>query len=141
MLQNINTKQRHRPVAQFVRLRSANRELLSMSNATFRVMASSFCEVCRSTSLVTGDNVTSVSSLDVAYSSHVYFYGRYCVFVVEAIIIVVANILTLIAVKQTKKLRQIPTNTFIVRLASADGIIGLLSPGILLISRTDSQTL
>ena len=112
-----------------------------MSNATFRVMASSFCEVCRSTSLVTGDNVTSVSSLDVAYSSNVYFYGRYCVFVVEAIIIVVANILTLIAVKQTKKLRQIPTNTFIVSLASADGIIGLLSPGILLISRTDSQTL
>jgi len=47
---------------------------------------------------------------------------------IEAIIIIVANILTLIAVKREKQLGDVPANTFAMSRACADGIIGVLLP-------------
>ncbi|KAK2140719.1 hypothetical protein LSH36_1268g00000 [Paralvinella palmiformis] len=46
----------------------------------------------------------------------------------EALLIITGNTLTFVAVKQTKKLREIPTNVFILGLAASDGVIGLMTP-------------
>jgi tachykinin-like receptor len=47
--------------------------------------------------------------------------------------------LTLIAVTRTKKLHKIPANTFILSLAFADGMVGVLSPAIVLTAITNEQ--
>ena len=84
-------------------------------------------------------NSTVVTPLAPFYSSKSYRYGRYVVFFSEAFVIVVANLLTLIAVQRSKKLRDIPANTFIVSLACADAMSGLLMPATTLTSFTPNQ--
>lgn len=85
-------------------------------------------------------NKTTQSAMDRMHANKVYFYGRYVLFSTEAFVIMAANILTLIAVRRTKKLRQIPANTFIVSLACADGMIGvLLMPSILTVLTNDQN--
>ncbi|KAK2153911.1 hypothetical protein LSH36_281g02007 [Paralvinella palmiformis] len=73
-------------------------------------------------------NASTESALNRMRSNSVYFYGRYVVYFSEAIVIVLANLLTLIAVKRTMKLRKVPANTFILSLACADAMIGVISP-------------
>jgi len=46
----------------------------------------------------------------------------------ESLLIIIGNTLTFVAVRQTKKLREIPTNVFILSLAASDGMIGLMTP-------------
>ncbi|KAK2138733.1 hypothetical protein LSH36_2509g00002 [Paralvinella palmiformis] len=45
-----------------------------------------------------------------------------------SLLIIIGNTLTFVAVRQTKKLREIPTNVFILSLAASDGMIGLMTP-------------
>ncbi|KAK2142923.1 hypothetical protein LSH36_897g01078 [Paralvinella palmiformis] len=59
----------------------------------------------------------------------------------EILLIVGGNALTLIAVNRTKKLRIIPTNTFIVSLAVSDGLIGVLLPFIIWLNFTRDERL
>ncbi|KAK2140721.1 hypothetical protein LSH36_1268g00019 [Paralvinella palmiformis] len=90
-------------------------------------------------SIMIGINTTTESALNRVMSNKVYFYGRYIVYFSEAIIMVVANVFTLIAVKKSKKLRDVPTNTFIMSLACADGMIGVLLPDNILTLLTYNQ--
>jgi len=87
------------------------------------------------------DNSTNVSAMEKVNSSEVYFYGRYLLYFSEGIVIVIANILTLIVVIRTKKLRDVPANTFIMSLACADGMIGVLLPAIILTLLTYDQNI
>ena len=80
--------------------------------------------------------MSTESVLNRLRSNSVYFYGRYVVYFSESIIIVLANLLTLIAVKRTMKLRKVPANTFILSLACADAVIGILSPATLMTAIT-----
>jgi len=86
-------------------------------------------------------NTTVVPVRNSFHLSNAYLITKYVVFFNEAFLVVAGNIFTLIAVKRTKKLHQVPANTYIVSLAIADGMIGLLLPGTLLSSRTSSQTI
>ena len=57
----------------------------------------------------------------------------------EILLIVGGNALTLVAVNRTKKLRVIPTNTFIVSLAVSDGLIGVFLPFIIGVNATGDE--
>ena len=46
----------------------------------------------------------------------------------EALLSLAGNALTVIAIRKTKNLKKVPTNVFIMSLASSDAIIGLLMP-------------
>jgi len=70
-----------------------------------------------------GNNTTITSKLSIAYID-----VRTALHYLEAIVIVCVNIVTLIAVRRTKKLRRVPTNIFITNLAASDGMIGLAMP-------------
>lgn len=72
-------------------------------------------------------------------SFQTYTLMNYLIQCVEAVLIVVGNSLTLIAVKKTKSLNRIPTNVFIVSLATSDGIIGLLIPILISVKLLDSD--
>ncbi|KAK2157361.1 hypothetical protein LSH36_193g11027 [Paralvinella palmiformis] len=80
-----------------------------------------------------------LSSMTIVFSSKAYVSGRYTVYFTEAALIIIANILTLMVVKRSKKLRDIPANTFVVSLACADGMIGVLLPATMMTSMTSNQ--
>ena len=84
-------------------------------------------------------NASIESALNRMRSNSVYFYGRYVVYFSEAIVIVLANLLTLIVVKRTIRLRKVPANTFILSLACADAMIGILSPATLMTAITNDK--
>ena len=71
-------------------------------------------------------NESTINLIGINLPLYEYFYG--CVLYLEAVLIIVGNVLTFVAVNQTKKLREIPTIIFILSLAASDGIIGLLTP-------------
>ncbi|KAK2153914.1 hypothetical protein LSH36_281g02001 [Paralvinella palmiformis] len=81
-------------------------------------------------------NTSTEAALIRVRANGVYFYSRYVVYFTETIIIVLANLLTLIAVKRSMKLRNVPANTFILSLACADAMIGVLSPATLMTAIT-----
>ena len=86
-------------------------------------------------------NSTTTSRLNNLILNQVYEYGRQFVYFSEGIVIIIANILTLIVVIRTKKLRDVPANTFIMSLACADGMIGVLLPAIILTLLTYDQNI
>ena len=71
------------------------------------------------------------------YQSYTLF--NYAIQCVEAVLIIVGNGLTFIAVIKVKNLKQIPTNVFIMSLATSDGIIGLLLPVLVGVKFLDTE--
>ncbi|KAK2161122.1 hypothetical protein LSH36_121g12006 [Paralvinella palmiformis] len=71
-------------------------------------------------------NESTINQLNIDLPLYEYFYGG--IACLEAVLIIVSNVLTFVAVHRTKKLREIPTNIFILSLAASDGMVGLLTP-------------
>ncbi|KAK2141935.1 hypothetical protein LSH36_1014g00012 [Paralvinella palmiformis] len=53
------------------------------------------------------------------------FRGILCL---ETLFILAGNAMTFVAIKRVKKLREIPTNIFVLSLAASDGMVGIITP-------------
>ena len=71
-------------------------------------------------------NASNANLFWTTYQPYTLFiYSLHCF---EAVLSLTGNTLTLIAIRKTKNLKKVPTNVFIMSLASSDAIIGLLIP-------------
>ena len=70
-----------------------------------------------------------------------YLWIKSTIYIMEGLMCVVGSVLTILAIRKSKKLRQAPTNTFILNLAVADGIIGGLVPIVFIFRMSSSSEL
>ena len=76
--------------------------------------------------MITLNPDTTMSTLTRTQLPNVYKYAKFGWLVMLSLLIVIGNIMTIVAVARTRKLRRLPTNTLLINLAVADVLVGAL---------------